>query len=166
MNNFAINLLGANGQIHSFAVPATVLTQVYQTLMESDECEIIPPLSIPTVQPIPQQMQQYQAPKPAEPVYIPGEVQNGTRPGYCEIYFTDKPETEQRSELRSAGFRPSKAGGRWHWYGLVSRLPARYDAPSGGLSQPEPEPTPEPSAPSGETFNKPVNLVDLVNSLI
>jgi len=43
---FAINLLGANGQIHSFQVPAPVLTQVFQTLMERDDCTIIQPLQI------------------------------------------------------------------------------------------------------------------------
>ena len=36
MSKFAISLLGENGQIHSFAVPATVLVQHYQALMESE----------------------------------------------------------------------------------------------------------------------------------
>lgn len=48
----------------------------------------------------------------------------GKRPGYVELTFPGKPAEDVRAELKGAGYRWAKGSGCW--YGLASRLPARY----------------------------------------
>lgn len=52
------------------------------------------------------------------------EVKDGTRSGFTEIHFADKPAEEVREELKSAGFRWSRANACW--YGKTDKLPAKY----------------------------------------
>jgi len=163
MNNFAITLLGANGQLHSFAVPPTILAMVYQTLMESDECSLIQPLLVNN-SPEPVQAE-------SDETFRLPHVSRGTKPGYCELYFPGKPEKTQRTELKALGFRYSNKNGQPHWYGKLSRLPKEYNAPDFGdsYSHVEPadiEPEPEPKQAPKPEQTGPVNLIDLVNQYI
>ena len=52
------------------------------------------------------------------------EVREGTKPGYSEVIFQDKPDEETRASLKAAGFRWSRHNGCW--YGLTSSLPLEY----------------------------------------
>lgn len=165
MDTFAITLLGANGQLHSFSVPPTILAMVYQTLMESEHCSLIQPLPVNNS---PEPVQ----PEPDETFRIP-HISRGTRPGYCELYFPGKPEKTQRTELKSLGFRYSNRGGQPHWFGQCSRLPKEYNAPNFEDSYTHVEPADiepqqvEPEKPAPQTDpTKPVNLIDLVNQYI
>ena len=49
-------------------------------------------------------------------------LSDGTRPGYVEVRFPEKPSAEMRSALKSAGFRWTRRFGCW--YGLRADLPA------------------------------------------
>lgn len=57
--------------------------------------------------------------------YCPNlQITTGTRPGYVQLWFSDKPAEEIRAELKAAGFH-------WNsktscWFGLDSALPGRY----------------------------------------
>jgi hypothetical protein len=51
-------------------------------------------------------------------------VSEGTKEGYVEIRFPDKPEDSVRTELKSAGFRWSRYNGCW--WGKANTLPERY----------------------------------------
>lgn len=52
------------------------------------------------------------------------DVREGTRPGYVELLFKDKPGDAVRSKLKSAGFRWSRKNSLW--YGKSEKLPAQF----------------------------------------
>lgn len=54
----------------------------------------------------------------------PFTVRNGTRPGYIEIIFKEKPEEDVRGILKRSGFRWSKTNGLW--YGKSCNVPSDY----------------------------------------
>jgi len=51
-------------------------------------------------------------------------VSEGTKEGYVEIRFPEKPSDDERAELKSAGFRWSRYNGCW--WGKADKLPATY----------------------------------------
>lgn len=54
------------------------------------------------------------------------QVSDGTRAGYSEVRFSEKPSVEIREELKSAGFRWAVTSACW--YGRTAKLPARYQS--------------------------------------
>ena len=54
------------------------------------------------------------------------QVSEGTRAGYSEVRFSEKPSVEIREELKSAGFRWAVTSACW--YGRTAKLPARYQS--------------------------------------
>lgn len=55
-------------------------------------------------------------------------VRQGTKPGFVEIIFNDKPGDDVRTELKGTGFRWSRANSLW--YGKQDRLPDQFSATS------------------------------------
>jgi len=51
-------------------------------------------------------------------------LRDGTRPGYVEIIFNEKPDEDKRNALKTSGFRWSRKNSLW--YGKFSNLPAEY----------------------------------------
>jgi hypothetical protein len=51
-------------------------------------------------------------------------VSKGTKEGYVEIRFPEKPSDEERTELKAAGFRWSRYNGCW--WGKANTLPETY----------------------------------------
>ena len=51
-------------------------------------------------------------------------LSEGTKPGYIQIGFDEKPDADTRSELKAARFRWSRYNSVW--YGKADALPARY----------------------------------------
>ena len=52
-------------------------------------------------------------------------VEAGTRPGYVQIRFTNKPDAAVRDVLKERKFRWSSANKVW--YGKIEALPPEYD---------------------------------------
>lgn len=57
------------------------------------------------------------------------ELSAGTRAGFIQIGFNEKPSAEIRNEMKSAGFRWSRHNAVW--YGKTEKLPARYSVDQG-----------------------------------
>jgi len=52
-------------------------------------------------------------------------VREGTKPGYVEILFNDKPDKDVRDVLKHSGFRWSRNNGLW--YGKFEKLPNQFN---------------------------------------
>lgn len=75
------------------------------------------------------------------------EVRAGTRAGYSEIVFSDKPDNETRSSLKAASFRWSPTNKVW--YGKTENLPSEYL--EGATIETSTTP-PKPRAQNGDKF--------------
>ena len=58
------------------------------------------------------------------------KVSPGTKDGFVEIRFSERPDETTIAGIKSAGFRFSASGGDLRWYGKEERLPAKYKTPS------------------------------------
>jgi len=76
--------------------------------------------------PVTKSAKKAKAPTKKAPKKMAVQVRDGSRDGFCELVFPDKPDASVLTELKAAGFRWSPFNKVW--YGLVERLPERYSA--------------------------------------